>query len=60
MPQESMVTDLTGFQDKWGTQTDGTQVNQTINILKVELAKESPDSWKRIKNKLQAEMEEVL
>tara|TARA_R100000900_G_scaffold117835_1_gene92681 strand:- start:322 stop:1005 length:684 start_codon:yes stop_codon:yes gene_type:complete len=54
------IKDLTGFQDKWGTQTDGTQVNQTINILKVELAKESPDSWKRIKNKLQAEMEEVL
>jgi|TARA_R110002020_G_scaffold69321_5_gene180448 hypothetical protein len=54
------IKDLTGFQDKWGTQTDGTQVNQTINILKVELAKESPDSWKRIKSKLQAEMEEVL
>ena len=54
------IKDLTGFQDKWGTQTDGTQINQTINILKVELAKESPDSWKRIKSKLQAEMEEVL
>jgi hypothetical protein len=54
------IKDLTGFQDKWGTQTDGSQVNQTINILKVELAKENPDSWKRIKSKLQAEMEEVL
>ncbi len=54
------IKDLTGFQDKWGTTTDGTQVNQTINILKIELAKESPDSWKRIKSKLQAEMEEVI
>jgi hypothetical protein len=54
------IKDLTGFQDKWGVQNDGAQVNQTINILKVELAKESPDSWKRIKSKLQAEMEEVL
>tara|TARA_R110000751_G_scaffold5554_2_gene25234 strand:+ start:1175 stop:1858 length:684 start_codon:yes stop_codon:yes gene_type:complete len=54
------IKDLTGFQDKWGTQTDGTQVNQTINILKIELAKESPESWKRIKSKLQAEIEEVL
>tara|TARA_R110000751_G_scaffold6960_2_gene29180 strand:+ start:1430 stop:2131 length:702 start_codon:yes stop_codon:yes gene_type:complete len=54
------IKDLTGFQDKWGTQIDGTQVNQTINILKIELAKESPESWKRIKSKLQAEMEEVI
>ena len=54
------IKDLTGFQDKWGIQNDGAQVNQTINILKVELAKESPDSWKRIKSKLQAEMEDVV
>ena len=38
--------------ESWGTSTEGTQVNQTINILKVELAKESPDTWKRIKAEL--------
>ena len=54
------IKDLTKFQDQWGVVGEGNQVNQTINILQVELAKESPDSWKRIKNKLQAEMEEMI
>jgi len=47
------IKDLTKFQDQWGTMGEGTQVNQTINILQVELAKESPESWKRIKEQLQ-------
>ena len=54
------IKDLTKFQDQWGVVGEGAQVNQTINILQVELAKESPDSWKRIKSKLQAEMEELV
>jgi len=53
------IKDLTKVQDQWGTMGDGTQVNQTINILQVELAKESPESWKRIKTKLQSEAGEI-
>ena len=40
------------FNQEWGTVGEGAQMNQTINILKVELAKESPDTWKRIKEEL--------
>ena len=54
------IKDLTKVQDEWGTMGEGAQVNQTINILQVELAKESPESWKRIKSKLQAEAEEAV
>ena len=32
----------------------------TVNILKVELAKESPEVWKRIRNKLLQEEEVEL
>jgi predicted DNA-binding protein YlxM (UPF0122 family) len=46
------IKDLVKFNEAWGTTAEGTQVNQTINILKVELAKESPDTWKRIKAEL--------
>tara|TARA_B100001245_G_scaffold236371_1_gene227061 strand:- start:2245 stop:2928 length:684 start_codon:yes stop_codon:yes gene_type:complete len=53
------IKDLTKFQDQWGVIGEGSQVNQTINILQVELAKESPESWKRIKTKLQQEVEEA-
>ena len=38
--------------EKWGSDNEGAQINQTFNILKVELSKESPDSWKRIKEQL--------
>jgi hypothetical protein len=54
------IKDLTRFQDQWGTSGEGSHVNHTINILQVELAKESPDSWKRIKSKLQQEMEDMV
>ena len=50
------IKDLMRFEDQWGGQTDGQQVNQTINILSVELANESPDTWKRLKLKLQENM----
>jgi len=53
------IKDLTKFQDQWGVVGEGSQVNQTINILQVELAKESPESWKRIKTKLQQEAEDI-
>lgn len=54
------IKDLTKVQDQWGAMGEGAQVNQTINILQVELAKESPESWKRIKSKLQSEEVENL
>ena len=44
------------FQEQWGPQSDGQQINQTINILSVELQNESPETWKRLKNKLQENM----
>lgn len=54
------IKDLTKVQDQWGIMGEGSQVNQTINILQVELAKESPESWKRIKTKLQNETGDIL
>jgi len=50
------IKDLLRFQDQWGPQTDGQQVNQTINVLQIELSKESPETWTRIKQQLQANM----
>jgi len=47
------VKDLLRFQDQWGAKSDGQQVNQTFNILQVELGKESPETWMRIKKQLQ-------
>jgi hypothetical protein len=51
------IKDLVKLDEKWGPDNVGAQVNQTINILQVELAKESPESWKRIKNQLIDQME---
>mgnify|MGYP003122230843 FL=1 len=53
------IKDLTKFQDEWGTIGEGSQINQTINILNVELAKESPETWKRIKSQLQETVENM-
>ena len=50
------IKDLMRFQEQWGPQSDGQQINQTINILSVELQNESPETWKRLKNKLQENM----
>ena len=50
------VKDLLRFQDQWGAKSDGQLVNQTFNILQVELGKESPDTWMRIKKQLQDNM----
>ena len=46
------IKDLVKLDEKWGSDNEGAQINQTFNILKVELSKESPDSWKRIKEQL--------
>jgi len=50
------IKDLLRFQDQWGPQSDGTQINQTINVLQLELSKESPEVWMRVKNQLMANM----
>ena len=50
------VKDLLRFQDQWGAKAEGQQVNQTFNILQVELGKESPETWSRIKNQLMENM----
>ena len=50
------VKDLLRFQDQWGPQTDGKQINQTINVLQIELSKESPETWTRIKKQLEGNM----
>tara|TARA_R110000751_G_scaffold82534_2_gene166049 strand:- start:1474 stop:2151 length:678 start_codon:yes stop_codon:yes gene_type:complete len=50
------VKDLLRFEDQWGPKSDGAQVNQTFNILQVELGKESPDTWARIKAQIQENM----
>ena len=51
------IKDLMRFNEQWGPSTDPSQVNQTINILKIELAKESPESWQRIRTQLQESVE---
>lgn len=50
------IKDLLRFEDQWGPQSDGTQINQTINVLQLELSKESPEVWMRVKNQLMANM----
>ena len=50
------VKDLRRFQDQWGAQSDVQQINQTINVLSIELSKESPETWTRIKKQLEANM----
>ena len=45
------LKDLTFYQEKWAEPTTNV-ANNTINVLKVELGKESPDVWKRVKASL--------
>jgi len=51
------LTTMVRFQEK--AMGDGSQTIQadTVNILKVELAKESPEVWKRVRSKLLEEEE---
>ena len=45
------LKDLHKFQEAW-SEPNKAVANNTINILKVELGKESPETWKRVKEKL--------
>ena len=45
------IKDLMRYKDEWSGASEQT-TNQTINILKVELGKESPDAWRRIRENL--------
>ena len=45
------LKDLSTYQEKWAEPTT-TVANNTINVLKVELGKESPEVWKRVKASL--------
>lgn len=45
------LKDLSVYQEKWAEPTTNV-ANNTINVLKVELGKESPDVWKRVKASL--------
>lgn len=55
------MKDLMKFQDQWVGEPEAQTVNQTINVLKVELGKESPEVWKRVRGKLIDQMDgEVL
>jgi len=45
------LKDLVKYQEKW-SEPEEKMVANTINILKVEMSKESPDTWKRVKHAL--------
>tara|TARA_R110000782_G_scaffold268103_1_gene364164 strand:+ start:459 stop:1160 length:702 start_codon:yes stop_codon:yes gene_type:complete len=47
------LKDLSQYQEKWAEPTHNV-ANNTINVLKLELGKESPDVWKRVKASLLA------
>ena len=54
------LTTMVKFQsDSMGINNQNIQAD-TVNILKVELAKESPEVWARIRSKLLEEEEEIL
>ena len=57
------LKDLTRYQEKWAEPTANI-ANNTINVLKVELGKESPEVWKRVKasllNQADGEVDEDL
>tara|TARA_R100001440_G_scaffold33704_5_gene52681 strand:- start:669 stop:1382 length:714 start_codon:yes stop_codon:yes gene_type:complete len=52
------IKDIRKMQDDWGPTSENGEIHNTINILKVELGKESPDSWARIREKLIGHVEE--
>ena len=54
------LKDLVKYSDKWA-EPEEKMVANTINILKVEMSKESPDTWKRVKEALlkQADGEQI-
>jgi hypothetical protein len=55
------IKDLLKFEEKWVGEPEQKAVNQTINILKVELSQESPDVWRRVRERLLEQVDaEVL
>ena len=54
--RETLST-MVRFQEKAMGETNQTIQADTVNILKVELAKESPEVWKRVRSKLMEEEE---
>jgi len=46
------IKDLIKMQENWGATSENGEIHNTINILKVELGKESPDTWARIRSQL--------
>ena len=53
------LKDLTRYQEQW-SQPEKRVAANTINVLKLELGKESPETWKRIKAKLMSQDGEEL
>ena len=53
------LKDLMKMQETWGPTTENGEIHNTINILKVELGKESPESWARIREKLVGHVEDL-
>ena len=51
------LTTMVRFQEKAMGDASQTIQADTVNILKVELAKESPEVWKRVRSKLLEEEE---
>ena len=53
------LTTMMKLQDRAMGETEQNIQAETVNILKIELAKESPEIWARIRNKLMNEVEDV-
>ena len=52
------LKDLSMYQEKWATPTTSV-ANSTINVLKVELGKESPEVWRRVRESLLSQADGV-
>lgn len=53
------IKDLMKMKEEWSPTTENGQIHNTINILKLELGKESPESWARIREKLVEHVEDL-
>ena len=46
------LKDMLKLNNDWGSDSNETNINQTINVLKLEMSKESPETWSRIRAQL--------
>ena len=46
------LKDMLKLNNDWGSDSNETTVNQTINVLKLEMSKESPETWSMIRAQL--------